>query len=83
MIDVVDKCLWVYQLYQILDNLDNIFFRQYADIHIRRKIQFSIDTVTSNFTQIITFLWKEQIIDDFTCTGIICGVGVTQLTVNV
>ena len=83
MVDIIHICLRINQLNQILDDFDNILFRQYSDIHRRIKIQLLVDTITANITQIITFLREEQVIDNLTGTYIIGRVCITQLTVDI
>ena len=83
MVDIIDSCLGVHELDQILDNLNDILLRQHADIHIRVQTQFLVDTIATYITQIVTFVGEEQVLDHLTGTGIIGRICITQLTVDV
>ena len=83
MVDIIDSSLWVYQLDQILDNLDDILLCQDTDIHISIKTKFLIDTVTAYITKVVTFVREEQVLYYLTSTCIIGRICITQLTVDV
>ena len=83
VVDIINICFRVNQLYQIFNDFNNILFCQHLDIHIRIQIQFFIDTVTAYLTQVITFFREEQVVNYLTCTCIIRRISITQLTVNI
>ena len=83
VVDIIDGCLRVNQLDQILDNLDDILLCQDTDIHARIQSQFLIDTVTAYITQVITLVGEEQVLNHLTCTCIIGRISITQLTIDI
>ena len=82
VVDVVDRRLRVDEFDEVLDDRDDVFTREYA--HIKRGIetQFLIDTITTHFTEIITLVGEEKVVDHFARTRIIGGFCVTKLTVD-
>ena len=56
MIDIIDSCLRVNQLNQVLDNLDNILLSQHTNIHIGIEAQLLVDTITTYITQVVTLI---------------------------
>ena len=83
MVDIIHNRLRVDQLNQVLNDLDNILFRQHTNIITGRQSQLLVDTITTDITQVITFLREEQVRNDFSCTGVISRLSVSQLTINI
>ena len=83
VVDIIYICFWVNQLNQIFDDLDNIFFSEDTHVHVCRQVQFLIDSITTYITKVIPFFREEQVINNFTGTGIIGRVCITQLTVDI
>ena len=77
MVDIIHIRLHVGQFDQILDDLDNVFFRQHPDITAGSQVQLPVDAETPHLTQIIAFFREEQIRDDFTRSRIISRLGIT------
>ena len=83
MVDIIDSCLRVNQLYEEFDNLNNILFGQNPYIHIGVESQLLVDSVATYFTQVVTLVREEQVLDNLTCTCIIGRIGITQLAIYV
>ena len=83
MVDIIDGCLRVNQLDEILDNLDNIFLSQNSHVHIGVESQLLVDSVATYVTQVITLVREEQVLNNLACTCIIGRVGITQLAIDV
>ena len=83
VVDIIDGCLRVDQLDEILDNLDDVLLGQHADIHIGVETQFLVDAVTAYITQIVALVGEEQVLDGFAGTGIIGRIGIAQLAIDV
>jgi hypothetical protein len=71
------------KLNKIFNDLNNIFLSQDTNINISIKIQFLIDTITTYLTQIITLIREEQVLENLTCTCVICRISITQLTIDI
>ena len=50
MVDIINGSLGVDQLNEILDNLNNIFFRQHSHINISVESQLLVYSVTTNIS---------------------------------
>ena len=83
VVDIVDGSLAVDQFDEIFDNLNNIFVREHTHVHIGRKVEFSIDAVASHLAQVVTLFGEEKVIDDIACAGIVSGVGIAELTIDI
>ena len=83
MVDIVNCCTRVDQLNKIFNDLNNIFLSQDTNINVSIKIQFLIDTITTYLTQIITLIREEQVLENLTCTCVICRISITQLTIDI
>ena len=82
VVDVVDRRFRVDQFDEVFDDRDDVFAREYA--HIERGIEpeFLVDAITTHFTEVVTLVGEEEVIDDFACTRIIGGLCVTQLAID-
>ena len=83
MVDIINGCAGVYELYEVFNNLDNVFFCQDTSIHVYIETKFLIYTVASYFSQVITLVREEEVLEHLTCTCIISRVGIAQLPVDV
>ena len=83
MVDIVNGSVRVNQLNEILDNLNNIVFGQHTRIHIGVQAQFLVDAVASYFAQVVSLVREEKVLEYFPCTGIIGGIGIAELTIDV
>ena len=83
VVDIVDVGTGVYKLDQIADNGNDIFLGEYLHVHRSREAQLAVDTVAANIAEVITFLRKEEICDDFTGRCIVRRLRVAQLTVDI
>ena len=83
MVNIIDIRLRVNQLDQIFDNLNNVFLREDANVHVGRQVQLLVDTITAYITQVISLFREEQVVDNLACTGIIGRICITQLAVDV
>ena len=82
MVDIIHLGIGVDKFNEILDNLDDIFLGKHTYIHICMEVQLVVDTVTTYFTQVITLITEEQIIDYLTCACIIGRICISQLSVD-
>ena len=83
VVNVIDSSLGVNELNKILDNLNNVFASEDTHIHLGGKIEFLVDSVAPHFTEVITLLGEEKVVDDLTCRSIVGRVCVAQLTIDV
>ena len=83
VVDIVDGGLAVNQFDEIFDNLNNIFVRQHTHVHIGRKVELVVDAVATHFTQVVTLFREEKVVDDIACAGIVGGVGIAELTIDI
>ena len=66
MVDIIDSCLRVDQLDEVLDNLNDILLSQHTDIHIRLQTELLVDAIATNITQVIALVREEQVLDNLT-----------------
>ena len=83
MVDIINSGIGINQLDEIFYDFNNIVFSQHTGIHVCVESQLLIDTVTSYLTEVITLIREEQVLEDFTCTGIICRICIAQLAIDV
>ena len=56
VVDIINGSLRVDELHEILDNLNDILLREYANVLIGIKIQLLVDTIAAYFAQVVTLL---------------------------
>ena len=83
VVDIINSGIGINQLDEIFYDFNNIVFSQHTGIHVCVEPQLLIDTVTSYLTEVITLIREEQVLEDFTCTGIICRISIAQLAIDV
>ena len=83
VVDIIDLCLGIDQLNEVLDNLNNIFTRKHTHVGIRIEVELAVDAVATYVAQVVALLGEEEVVDDFARTGIVGGVGITQLAIDV
>ena len=83
MVNIVHIGLAVDKLNQIFNNLNNVFFGQDPDAHIDIEIQFPVDAETANFSQVVTLVREEQLVDNIASGCLVRWFCVAQLPVDV
>ena len=67
VIYIVDICLGINKFNKISDNFNNIFSGKNLNIHFCVKSQFFIYPVSSYFTQIVSFVGEEKLVNNIAC----------------
>ena len=83
MVNIIDTCFRVNKLDQVLDNLNDIFLGQHTNTWVCVQTKLVVNTIATYFTEIITLLAEEEVENDFLSAGIIHGICITQLLVDV
>ena len=83
VVNIVNLCTVINQTHDVLNDSDNIIFGQNQSCHINIRFQLTIDFVTTYFTQVVTLIREEQLVDNTTSRFIIWWVSATQLTINI
>ena len=82
MVDIINIGPGIYQLDQMFDDFDNIFFGQNSHLRFDIQIQFFIDPVTTYFSEVITFIREEKLVDNIAGCSFIRRFRITQLPVD-
>ena len=66
MVDIIYRCLAIYQLNEIFDNLDDICISKDSRIRVYVETELLVDTIASYIAQVITFFREEQLVYNVT-----------------
>ena len=83
VVDIVNCSVRVNQLYEILDNLYDVFLGKDTNIHVCIQTKFLVNSVTAHVAKIVAFVREEEVEDYLTCTCIIGRVCIAKLTIDV
>ena len=83
VVDIIDGGLGVDQLHKVLDNLDDVFTGQDADVGRSRKVQLLVETVASHGAQVVAFVGEEQLVDHVAGGCLIRRFAVADLAVGI
>ena len=83
VVDIIDFCLAAQQFDQVFDDGDDVFLGQDFDVIRDVEVQFAVDAVATDQTQIISLVGEKQLFDNATGRFLIGRLGVTQLAVDV
>ena len=70
MINIIDLRLGIDQLNKIFDNGNDIVFGQNLLVHFNIKTKFFVHSITTNFTEIVSLIREEQLVDNLGATEI-------------
>ena len=83
VVDIVHLGAGVNQFDQVLDNLDDVLLGEHAGVVRDRHIEFTVDAVASHFTEVVTFLGEEEVLNHLACGSVISRFGITQLAIDI
>ena len=82
VVDIVDLSFRVHHFDQVNDDGDDVFFGQHLGLHGHVEVQFFVDPVTANVSQVVAFVGEKESIDNATCRFLIGWLGIAQLSVD-
>jgi hypothetical protein len=83
VVDVINLGLGIGKFNQVPDDRYNIFLGKDLDARIYCQAEFSIDTVSSDITQVISLFREKQFIDDPAGGFFIWRFGIPELALNI
>lgn len=63
VVDIIDSRFRIYKLYEILDDLSDIFLSEDSQIRISVEIELLVQTISTYYTEIVSLFREEQLID--------------------
>ncbi|CAI8266327.1 MAG: Uncharacterised protein [Flavobacteriia bacterium] len=83
VIDVVHLRFGVDQFDQVLDDADDVLLGQYLDVRFDLEFELFVQTVTTDFSKVVSRLREKQLIDDSPGRLLIGRLSISKLSVNV
>jgi len=83
VVNIVNVCLRVDELDEIMNDCDDILFCEDLGAHINVEVELAVDAEASDIAQVIPLVREEQLFNDVTCSGLIRRLGVAQLPVDI
>ena len=83
VVDIVHFCLGVDQFDQVFDDSNDVFLGQYLYIGFDLELEFLVQTVATDFAEIVSGLGEEELVNDAPCRLLIGRLGISQLAINV
>src|SRR5690606_3313533 len=82
VIYIINFGLPVGQANQVFDYGNNIFLAQHFSVQADVQAEFAVDLIAADFSQVITLIGEEQLLDNPAGGFIVGGIGTPQLTID-